>query len=128
MRVAFLGLGRMGEPMAQNLAKAGLLESVWNRSDGRTEWCGDAGVRVATSPADAAAGADVVILMLGDGHVARSVGAEALTAMAAGSVLVDMGTSGPRPIASWRAPRPSAAWASSTRPSRAASRRPAPER
>jgi 3-hydroxyisobutyrate dehydrogenase-like beta-hydroxyacid dehydrogenase len=95
MRVAFLGLGRMGAPMAQNLAKAGLLESAWNRSDGRTEWCGDAGVRVATSPADAAAGADVVILMLADDHVARSVGAEALTAMEAGSVLVDMGTSGP---------------------------------
>jgi 3-hydroxyisobutyrate dehydrogenase-like beta-hydroxyacid dehydrogenase len=95
MRVGFLGLGRMGEPMAQNLAAAGLLESVWNRSGGRTGWCGGAGVRVASSPADAAAGADVVILMLADGDVARSVGAEALTAMGPGSVLVDMGTSGP---------------------------------
>ena len=95
MKVAFLGLGRMGEPMAQNLAKAGLLQAVWNRSDGRTGWCGDAGVRVAASAADAATGADVVIMMLADDHVARSVGAEALAAMAAGSVLVDMGTSGP---------------------------------
>jgi 3-hydroxyisobutyrate dehydrogenase/2-hydroxy-3-oxopropionate reductase len=95
MKVAFLGLGRMGTPMAQNLAKAGLLESVWNRSDGRTEWCGDAGVRVASSAAGAATGADVVILMLADGSVARSVGAEALSVMQPGSVLVDMGTSGP---------------------------------
>jgi 3-hydroxyisobutyrate dehydrogenase-like beta-hydroxyacid dehydrogenase len=95
MKVAFLGLGRMGEPMAQNLAKAGLLDAVWNRSDGRTGWCGDAGVRAASSAADAAAGADVVILMLADGKVARSVGAEALSVMEAGSVLVDMGTSGP---------------------------------
>ncbi|HMG97743.1 MAG TPA: NAD(P)-dependent oxidoreductase [Gaiellales bacterium] len=95
MKVAFLGLGRMGEPMAQNLAKAGLLQSVWNRSDGRTGWCGDAGVRVAASPADAAASTDVVIMMLADDHVARSVGAEALAAMNAESVLVDMGTSGP---------------------------------
>ena len=55
---------------------AGLLEAVWNRSDGRTGWCGDAGVRVAASPADAAAGADVVIMMLADDHVARSVGTE----------------------------------------------------
>ncbi len=95
MKVAFIGLGRMGEPMAQNLAKAGLLQSVWNRSDGRTGWCGDAGVRVASSAAEAAAGADVVILMLADGHAARAVGAEALSAMVPGSVLVDMGTSGP---------------------------------
>ena len=40
-------------------------------------------------------GADVVILMLADGDVTRAVAAEALPAMAAGSVLVDMGTSGP---------------------------------
>ncbi|MDX6629631.1 MAG: 3-hydroxyisobutyrate dehydrogenase [Gaiellales bacterium] len=95
MKVAFLGLGRMGEPMAQNLAKAGLLAAVWNRSDGRTGWCGEASVRVASSPADAAAGADVVIMMLADDRVALTVGAEALAAMDAGSVLVDMGTSGP---------------------------------
>jgi 3-hydroxyisobutyrate dehydrogenase-like beta-hydroxyacid dehydrogenase len=95
MKVAFLGLGRMGEPMAQNLAQAGLLECVWNRSDGRTGWCAPAGVRVATSPAEAAAGADVVILMLADGRVACSVGAEALSVMEPGSVLMDMGTSGP---------------------------------
>ncbi|MDX6596365.1 MAG: 3-hydroxyisobutyrate dehydrogenase [Gaiellales bacterium] len=95
MKVAFLGLGRMGDAMAQNLAKAGLLEAVWNRSDGKTGWCADGGVRVADSPAGAATGADVVILMLADGDVARTVAAEALPAMAAGSVLVDMGTSGP---------------------------------
>jgi 3-hydroxyisobutyrate dehydrogenase-like beta-hydroxyacid dehydrogenase len=95
MKVAFLGLGRMGVAMAHNLAKADLLATVWNRSDGKTDWCADAGVRVATSPADAATGADVVILMLYDGDVTRAVAAEVLPAMAAGSVLVDMGTSGP---------------------------------
>ena len=95
MKVAFLGLGRMGMAMAANLAQAGLLATVWNRSDGKTDWCADAGVRVAGSPADAAAGADVVILMLADGDVTRAVAAEALPAMAAGTVLVDMGTSGP---------------------------------
>jgi len=78
MKVAFLGLGRMGVAMAHNLAKADLLATVWNRSDGKTEWCADAGVRVATSPADAAAGADVVILMLYDGDVTRAVAAEEL--------------------------------------------------
>jgi 3-hydroxyisobutyrate dehydrogenase len=95
VNVAFLGLGRMGVAMAANLAKAGLQTTVWNRSDGKTGWCADAGVRVAASPAEAAAGADVVILMLYDGDVTRAVAAEVLPAMAAGSVLVDMGTSGP---------------------------------
>ncbi len=95
MTVAFLGLGRMGVAMAHNLAQAGLLAAVWNRSDGKADWCADAGVRVAVSPAGAADGADVVILMLYDGDVTRAVAAEALPAMAAGSVLVDMGTSGP---------------------------------
>ena len=95
MKVAFLGLGRMGVAMTRNLAQAGLLATVWNRSAGKADWCADAGVRVADSPADAAAGADVVILMLANGDVTREVAAEALPAMAAGSVLVDMGTSGP---------------------------------
>ena len=61
MKVAFLGLGRMGTAMAQNVARAGLLSAVWNRSDGKTAWCAEAGVRVADSPAAAAQGADVVI-------------------------------------------------------------------
>jgi 3-hydroxyisobutyrate dehydrogenase-like beta-hydroxyacid dehydrogenase len=95
MKVAFLGLGRMGELMAQNLAKAGLLSAVWNRSDGRAEWCPAVGVRVAASPADAVAGADVAILMLADGTVAQAIAAEAIPAMREGAVLVDMGTSGP---------------------------------
>lgn len=108
MKVAFLGLGRMGTAMAQNLAQAGLLAAVWNRSDGKTDWCGEAGVRVASSPAGAAEGADVVVMMLADGAVAQAVGSEALTSMAPGSVLVDMGTSGPaaeRSIASMCAER-----------------------
>ena len=95
MKVAFLGLGRMGTAMAQNVAKAGLLDAVWNRSDGRTAWCSEAAVRVAGSPEEAAAGADVVVLMLADGHVAEAVAAEALTSLREGAVLVDMGTSGP---------------------------------
>lgn len=95
MSVAFLGLGRMGTAMAQNLARAGLLTSAWNRSEGRTEWCAEAGVRVASSPADAVTDADVAILMLADGDVAQEVADKALAVMSAGSVLIDMGTSGP---------------------------------
>jgi 3-hydroxyisobutyrate dehydrogenase-like beta-hydroxyacid dehydrogenase len=95
MKVAFLGLGRMGTEMAQNLAGAGLLAAVWNRSEGRAGAFAEAGVRVAATPAEAAEGADAVVLMLADGDVAQSVGAQALEAMTPGSLLIDMGTSGP---------------------------------
>jgi 3-hydroxyisobutyrate dehydrogenase-like beta-hydroxyacid dehydrogenase len=53
MRVAFLGLGIMGRPMASNLVKAGHEVTVWNRSAGKDV----EGARVATSPAEAAQGA-----------------------------------------------------------------------
>jgi 3-hydroxyisobutyrate dehydrogenase len=62
MRVAFLGLGIMGRPMAANLAKAGHEVSVWNRSAGKQV----EGTRVAVSPADAARGAEVVWMCVSD--------------------------------------------------------------
>jgi 3-hydroxyisobutyrate dehydrogenase-like beta-hydroxyacid dehydrogenase len=95
VKVAFLGLGRMGSAMAQNLASAGLLSAVWNRSEGKAGAFADAGVRVASTPAAAAEGADVAIMMLADGVAAQAVAAEALPALAPGAVVVDMGTSGP---------------------------------
>jgi len=95
MKVAFFGLGRMGAAMAQNLADAGLLHAVWNRSDGKAAAFAEAGVRVAASPADGARDADAVILMLADGAAAQAVAADALTVLEPGSVVVDMGTSGP---------------------------------
>src|SRR5437867_11912700 len=55
MRVAFLGLGIMGRPMAANLVKAGLELSVWNRTPGKNV----EGARSAASPAEDAAGAEV---------------------------------------------------------------------
>ncbi len=62
MRVAFVGLGIMGRPMAANLAKAGHEVSVWNRSAGKEV----EGARVASSPADAAQGAEVVWICVSD--------------------------------------------------------------
>jgi 3-hydroxyisobutyrate dehydrogenase-like beta-hydroxyacid dehydrogenase len=85
----------MGAEMAQNLAAAGLLAAVWNRSAGRAAAFGESGVRVTATPAEAADGADAVVLMLSDGDAAQAVGAQALAAMAPGAVLIDMGTSGP---------------------------------
>jgi len=62
MRVAFVGLGIMGRPMASNLVKAGHEVAVWNRSTGKDV----EGARVAASPAEAAQGAEVVWICVSD--------------------------------------------------------------
>ncbi len=62
MRVAFVGLGIMGRPMASNLVKAGHEVSVWNRSSGKEV----EGARIATSPSDAAQGAEIVWICVSD--------------------------------------------------------------
>jgi 3-hydroxyisobutyrate dehydrogenase-like beta-hydroxyacid dehydrogenase len=65
--VAFLGLGRMGLPMAANLARAGHRLTVWNRTPEKARrFAAEHGARVAPSPAEAVAGCDVVISMLAD--------------------------------------------------------------
>jgi 3-hydroxyisobutyrate dehydrogenase-like beta-hydroxyacid dehydrogenase len=69
-RVAFLGLGIMGRPMAANLVKAGFHVTVWNRTRERAEEFvaehPDAPVRVAGTPSGAAAAAQVLITMVPD--------------------------------------------------------------
>src|SRR3954468_22107841 len=62
MRVAFLGLGIMGRPMAANLVKAGHEVTVWNRTPGKLV----EGARVGASPAEAAGAADVVWICVAD--------------------------------------------------------------
>ena len=62
MRIAFLGLGIMGRPMASNLVKAGHEVSVWNRTARQHV----DGARTAISPADAAKDADVVWICVAD--------------------------------------------------------------
>jgi len=63
VKVGFVGLGAMGEPMARNLAAAGLLAAVWNRTPSRAAALSDAlGIDRAPSPAELAAAVDVVII------------------------------------------------------------------
>lgn len=73
MRIAFLGLGNMGEPMARNLIRAGHELTVFNRSRGRTEPLAREGTRVADSPDSAAAHADIAVTMLADDAALDSV-------------------------------------------------------
>lgn len=62
MRVAFIGMGIMGRPMAANLVKAGNEVAVWNRSAGKDV----EGARTAATPADAAREAEVVWMCVSD--------------------------------------------------------------
>lgn len=66
MKIAFLGIGSMGLGMAGNLLKAGHQLTVWNRTRSRSEDLGNAGARVADTPAEAARDAEVAFTMLAD--------------------------------------------------------------
>ncbi|MGO2339945.1 MAG: NAD(P)-dependent oxidoreductase, partial [Psychrobacter sp.] len=71
--IAFIGLGNMGAPMAENLLKAGYSLSVYDLSEDATQRLQQAGARVADSPKAAASDAQVVISMLPAGKHVHSV-------------------------------------------------------
>lgn len=95
MKVAVLGLGIMGSGMARRVLAAGHELTVWNRSRAKAEPLGEAGARIADTPAQAAQGADVVVAMLADDAGSRMVWtgeAGALAAMRAGAVAIECST------------------------------------
>src|SRR6516165_5011466 len=73
MKVGFLGLGKMGTPMALRVLAAGHELSVWNRTEGRTDPLIREGAIAAGTPAEAELGADAVITMLFDDHANEEV-------------------------------------------------------
>jgi 3-hydroxyisobutyrate dehydrogenase-like beta-hydroxyacid dehydrogenase len=92
-RVAFLGLGVMGHPMAGHLAKAGLDVTVYNRTYSKAQqWVTQYGGRAAQTPREAAANADLVLACVGNDDDLRSitVGDDgAFSGMAKNCVFVD---------------------------------------
>jgi 3-hydroxyisobutyrate dehydrogenase-like beta-hydroxyacid dehydrogenase len=89
-KLAFLGLGVMGYPMAGHLAKAGHEVTVYNRTGAKaTKWVEQHGGRSAPSPADAARDADIVLMCVGNDNDVRAVAKEALGGMKSGAILVD---------------------------------------
>lgn len=103
-RVGFVGLGRMGRPMAKRLLAAGVPLALYDaRPDAVERVVAEAGGERAGSLAELAAGSDVVITMLPDGSVVHDVvigsGAHAagglLSGMPNDSVLIDMSSSSP---------------------------------
>jgi 3-hydroxyisobutyrate dehydrogenase-like beta-hydroxyacid dehydrogenase len=73
MNIAYIGLGRMGAGIAANLLRAGFDVTVYNRSRAKTGALAAAGAKVADSPAEASAYADVVMTMLADDQATEDV-------------------------------------------------------
>jgi 3-hydroxyisobutyrate dehydrogenase len=93
MKLAFLGLGVMGYPMAGHLSRAGHQVTVFNRTAAKaSKWAEAFGGRSAATPAAAVQGAEIALMCVGNDDDVRSViaGANgALSGMAAGTILVD---------------------------------------
>jgi 3-hydroxyisobutyrate dehydrogenase-like beta-hydroxyacid dehydrogenase len=100
-RVGFIGLGRMGLPMAANLLRSGFDLGVWNRTRERCQPLVDQGARAAADPADLAAGVGLLVTMLADPAAAEAVylGEEGvLSTLPPGSIAIDMSTIGPTAV------------------------------
>lgn len=94
MRVAFLGLGNMGSPIARHLLRSGHELIVWNRNPERAATLKDAGAQVAATAAEAASAATIVFSMLMDDdsltHVIYESGV--IEAMSRGAIHVSLST------------------------------------
>ena len=92
LRIGFIGLGAMGEPMARNLARAGMLAAVYNRTAARaTALAAELGVTAAATVAELGACDAVVTCVSADDDVLAMVDALA-PALAAGAVVIDCST------------------------------------
>ncbi|HEY1391953.1 MAG TPA: NAD(P)-dependent oxidoreductase [Methylibium sp.] len=91
-KIAWLGTGLMGAPMARRLCEAGFELTAWNRTPAKAQALAQHGARVGGSPAQAVLGADIVVTMLEHGGVVRDVLFEqgAATALQRGALVIDM--------------------------------------
>ena len=97
MKIGFAGLGVMGAPMARHLVEAGHDVAGFNRSSQKARtWAEASGGRFAATVGDAAAGADLFILCVGNDDDVREVVKAALPALGEGAILVDHTTTSAR--------------------------------
>lgn len=93
MQAGFIGLGALGGPMARNLARAGLLTGVWNRTAGRAAaFADDTGVRVFTDPAELAAACDFICLCVSADEDVLSVVGQLAGHLRRGAIVMDFST------------------------------------
>jgi 3-hydroxyisobutyrate dehydrogenase-like beta-hydroxyacid dehydrogenase len=90
MKVAFLGLGVMGYPMAGHLKAKGHEVTVYNRTAAKAEaWVKQHGGALGRTPAEAVKGAELVMMCVGNDADLMEVGGAALAAMPSGTILID---------------------------------------
>jgi 3-hydroxyisobutyrate dehydrogenase len=92
MKVAVLGTGIMGAPMARNLARAGNDVTVWNRTRAKADAV--EGARAVETPKDAVAAAEVALTMLADGGAVEQTMGDALPALPRDAVWIQSSTVG----------------------------------
>ncbi|WP_031145909.1 NAD(P)-dependent oxidoreductase [Streptomyces erythrochromogenes] len=97
-QIAFLGVGRMGAPMARHLLARGHGLTVWNRTPEKARRLAEAGATVAATPAEAVRDADLVITMLADPAALWAVAESVLPALRPGVHWIDTSTVGPEPV------------------------------
>lgn len=100
-RVAWIGTGLMGLPMAARVVAAGHRVTVWNRTLSRAKPLAVRGAEIASTPAEAVRGAEVVITMLAGPDALKSVligDSGMASAMSADAVLIEMSTVGPAAV------------------------------
>lgn len=95
MRVAFLGLGRMGAPMAAHVVRAGHDTTVWNRTVGRASDLVALGAHEAETVEQAVRDADVVVTMLFGPEAVREVLTEVAAHAPRGALVIECSTIGP---------------------------------
>ncbi|MFD3562283.1 NAD(P)-dependent oxidoreductase [Streptomyces sp. NPDC058686] len=94
-KIAFLGLGHMGAPMARHLLDAGHPLTVWNRTPEKAAPLVERGAVLADSPADAVRDADVVITMLATPDAVSEVADAIVPELRPGTYWAEMSTIGP---------------------------------
>ncbi|MFT4242520.1 MAG: NAD(P)-dependent oxidoreductase [Acidovorax sp.] len=98
LRIAVLGIGMMGRPMARRLREAGHEVHAWNRTRAKAKALAEFGIAIHDTPADAVRHADVAVSLLENGPVVGQVlfDAGAAQAMQPGALFIDMASIQPR--------------------------------
>ncbi|HEV2492577.1 MAG TPA: NAD(P)-dependent oxidoreductase [Terriglobia bacterium] len=97
-QIGFVGLGIMGQPMALNLVKAGHKVAAFNRTRDKAQPLEQAGATIAASPAEAARGADFVMMIVSDSAAVESVVTSKdgiLETLRSGAIVIDSSTISP---------------------------------
>jgi 3-hydroxyisobutyrate dehydrogenase len=94
MKIAVLGTGLMGAPIAANLAAAGHDVRVWNRTRAKAEPLAEKGATVADTPAAAVDGVEIVLTMLNDGATVTATMQDAASALPHDAVWIQASTVG----------------------------------